>query len=150
MATFFDHDDAGPHLSEFACGNRGVALARQKLRFFFVNNKEIYAFQQALQVGACGVDPEVEGVGEDEGFVLLLLCQLVDNVVLKGGLDRSQHDVWCAFIIRRELGRKFVEYVELDLEGVAAFEVLPIAAGPVECFSCGIDLQALGVDTVFF
>ena len=39
MPTFFDHDDAGPHFSEFPRCDCGVALAGQEERFFFVNHE---------------------------------------------------------------------------------------------------------------
>ncbi|OQB96657.1 MAG: hypothetical protein BWX86_00643 [Verrucomicrobia bacterium ADurb.Bin122] len=96
------------------------------------------------------MDPKIECIGEDERFVLFLFRELIDDVVLERGLDGPKHDEGRAFIIRGKLRRKFVEDVELDREGVAAFEVLPVAARPVKRFPRWVYLEALGVDTVFF
>ena len=143
MLAFLDDDAFAAVLAQLAAGDDHVALAGQLGRLGVVDDQEVGAAHDFAELVALRLDPDVDGVGEDEARVR----ELVEDVELQVGTDVAEHHER-----RREVGLgqarlEVLEDVELEVLGVAAVVVLVVASAPGEGAAGGVGEEAVEVDT---
>ena len=128
VLALLDDDGAEAEGAQRAAGGDGVGLAGDLGGLAVVDHGDVGPAQDLQEGVAHRLDPDVDGVGDDEG----LAPHLVEDVELEVGPDVPDEGEGRGAMGLREVGAEALEDVELELESLAPVEVLVVAPAPEE------------------
>ena len=143
MFPFFYNDGFGSHLTKFSTCQNDIGFTGEFFGFGIIDHEQVDLLNQAEQSVFFNIDPQIDGVGKDIGFSI----QLIEHMHLQGGVDVPQEHKVGIKVRGWEVGSKVFEYIQLNLEGIAAIEVLMIFTFPKESGPGLILLYAFKIDT---
>ena len=114
-------------------------------RFAVVEDQQVHARQERIEIGARGFDPEIHRVGDDKTRPL----HLIEHVGLQRGRDVRQQDEIGLAIRLRQVRSKMLEDIQRHRARLARVHVPGIFARPAESFP-GHALHAFRVDLARF
>jgi hypothetical protein len=136
----------GTHPAQVPAGEDRVALAGEQEGLLLIDDEEVDPLEELLELGPGGVDPQVEGVGQDKRPAPA--GELVQDVELQRRLDGAEHDEGAVPVRGRQRRRELLVDIELDLERVPALEVVAVPPRPEEGAPPRLDIQAGQVHAV--
>ena len=122
-----DDDVARPFFEEALAGDDEVGGLAEIAGFGFVDDEEIDAEEDFVEVVVGDGDPEIHGIGSDEG----ILCgELIHHLELIDRVHVGENDDGRGGGGGGHLGRPVLEDIDGDGEGVAGIHVLVVGASP--------------------
>lgn len=118
---------ARPLFQEALAGDDEVGGFAELAGFGFVDDEEVDAAEHLVEVVVGDRDPEIHGVGGDEGF---LRRELIHHLELVDGVHVGKNDDGCGRGSGGNFGAPVLEDVDGDGEGVAGVHVFVVGTGP--------------------
>ena len=122
-----DDDVAGALFQQALAGDDEVGGFAEFAGFRFVDDEEVDAEEDFVEVVVGDGNPEIHGIGSDEG----ILCgELIHHLELVEGMHVGEDNDGSGRCGGGHLGRPVLEDIDGDGEGVASVHVLVVGTGP--------------------
>lgn len=138
----FDDDIGGAFGEESLSGDDEVGGFAEFAGFGFVDDEEVDFLEDFVEVVIGDGDPEIHGIGGDEGF---FRGELLDHLELIDRVHVGEDDDGRGGGVGGDFGGPVFEDVDGDGEGIAVVHVLVVGSGPGEGVAFGA-FEAVGGD----
>ena len=143
MLSLFHDNKFWPHAHDLLCCPDQIFFSGQQFGLAIVEDQTVHPFQEAYEIIACFVNPEVHGVGHHE----LGIFHLIEHLALHAGSGVCEENILAVLKAIRNARVEIRKDIQMDLERITIIHIRLILTSPPKRFPPFHKLESLRIDT---